>query len=339
MNDIIKKLSDNHDLTVEESKTALEAIMSGASTPALISAFLIGLRIKGETSDEIIGASQVMRQKVKRVKHNQSMVFDNCGTGGDNSGTFNISTTASFVVAGCGVPVAKHGNSSVSSKCGSADLLKYLGVNLNLSPEQLGNCIDKIGIGFLFAPNLHPAMKEVMPVRKELGIRTIFNLLGPLTNPAFASHQMIGIFDRKYVPIVARAAGKIGIERVMTVYNTDGIDEITTSGANMVCLADNGSINEYDLNPEEFGLPRCNIEDLKGGETEENADITMAILNGEKGPKRDTIVFSAAVSLYITGAVDTIMKGIKIAADCLDSGSALNKLNDLINLSNEIENA
>ncbi|UCD18677.1 MAG: anthranilate phosphoribosyltransferase [Candidatus Zixiibacteriota bacterium] len=339
MNDTIKKLSENKNLTALESRNAIEQIMSGQISPVQTAAFLTALRLKGETTEEILGAAQAMRRKVKPVKHHQETVFDNCGTGGDGSGTFNISTTAAFVVAACGVPVAKHGNRSISSKCGSADVLQQLGVEISLTPDQIGECLDELGIGFLFAPNLHPAMKEVAPIRKELGFRTIFNLLGPLTNPAFASHQLIGVFSGDYIEKIADAARGLGIKKVMTVYNQDGIDEITTSGLNNICFAENGQARSLSILPEEFGFARCRVEDLRGGDAQENAVIALSILRGQKGPKRDTVVLGAAVSLLVAEKVTGIKEGIDMASDCIDTGAALEKLKSFSIFTREISRA
>ncbi len=339
MLDVIKKLSENKNLTALECRDAIEQIMDGTATPAQTAAFLTALRLKGETTEEILGAALVMRDRVRPVRHHQKAVFDNCGTGGDGSGTFNISTTAAFVIAGCGVPVAKHGNRSISSRCGSADVLRQLGVEISLTPEQISECIDKIGIGFLFAPNLHPAMKAVAPVRKELGFRTIFNLVGPLTNPAFADHQLIGVFNGNYLRKIAEAARGLGIKRIMVAFNVNGIDEITTSGINEICFSENGSIESMELDPRQFGYKPCTIEDLKGGDSKENAAITLSVLNGHKGPKRDTVVLSSAVSLFISEKIDSIGEGIKMAEDCLDSGRALDKLQSLVQFSREIGHA
>ncbi len=339
MKEVIKKLSDKQDLTVTECQGAIENIMSGQASAAQTAAFLTALRLKGETTDEILAAAQVMRDKVRPVSHHQSMAFDNCGTGGDGSGTFNISTTAAFVVAACGVPVAKHGNRSVSSRCGSADALQQLGVELLLTPEQIGECIDEVGIGFLFAPHLHPAMKAVAPVRKELGFRTIFNLLGPLTNPAFVTHQIIGVSDKAYVERLAEVARKLGIEKVMVVHNQSGLDEIATSGSNQICYAENGTVRSFRLVPEDYHFEPSLVSDLRGGDVRESAAITISVLKGDKGPKRDTVVLSAAVSLYLVGRADCIEVGIEMAADCLDSGRALMRLLTFIALTKRLSHA
>jgi len=326
MKDTIKKLSESRDLTAAECGEAMEKIMSGEATPVHTAAFLTALRLKGETTDEILGAARLLRSKVRPVQHHQEMTFDNCGTGGDGSGTFNISTTAAIIIAACDIPVAKHGNRSVSSSCGSADVLQQLGVELLLSPEQIGECIDEVGFGFLFAPNLHPAMKTVAPVRKELGFRTIFNLLGPLTNPASATHQLIGVFDSSYVERIAEAGRRLGITRVMVVHNQEGLDEIATTGLNQICTAENGTCRSFQLDPQDYHFQRCNVSDLRGGDAGQSANITLSILRGEKGARRETVILNVAVALHLVGKADSIDTGIEIAADCVDSGLALRKL-------------
>ncbi len=339
MKKILEKLINMENLTVDESRRMIEQIMSGENDPIQTAACLTALRLKGETADEILGAAEVMREKVLRVPHHQESLFDNCGTGGDCSGTFNISTTSAFVIAACGVPMAKHGNRSVSSNCGSADVLEELGANISLTPEKVGVCIDEVGLGFLFAPGLHPAMKAVVPVRRSLGIRTIFNLLGPLTNPAFASHQLIGVFDESYVGRLSDVAGRLGIRKSMIVFNRSGIDEITTAGDNMIAVSENGNIEHLELIPEDCGFERCTIDDLKGGDTVHNAQITLSILQGEKGPKRDTVVLSSAASLMAADQVGNINEGIMQAIACIDSGSAMKKLQSFIEITKDLANA
>ena len=335
----INKVLDGVDLSTDESNHVIDLIMSGKVSHIQIAAFLTALRQKGETSDEIIGAARAMRDKVVRINHHQETLFDNCGTGGDGAGTFNISTTTSFVLAGCGLAIGKHGNRSVSSQCGSADVLQALGVDISLTPEQVGLCIDKIGIGFMFAPAFHPAMKEVVPVRKELGFRTIFNLLGPMTNPAFATHQMIGVFSGMYTSLLADAAGELGIKRVGVVYNQCGIDEITTAGPNKINFVFNGTREEILFDPEDYDFKKCTIKDLAGGNAEENAAITRSILSGEQGPKRDTVLLNSAIGLLIAEKVSDVKEGIERAAEAIDSGKATDKLDKLIALTKRLSNA
>jgi anthranilate phosphoribosyltransferase len=339
ISEAIKKLMSSENLTAKESRAVMEQIMNGEASPVQMAAYLTALSRKGETSDEILGSAQAMRDNVRRIEHNQKKTFDNCGTGGDGSGTFNISTTTSLVLAGCGLAVAKHGNRSITSRCGSADLLQTLGARIDLSPEQVGRCIDEIGIGFLFAPNLHPAMKNVAPVRKELGFRTIFNILGPLTNPAFATHQLIGVFDSEYTEKLAIVAKKLGSIETFVVYNLLHIDELTTAGPNRVSVADNGSVTSFRLNHEDYGFNTCRLDDLRGGTAEENADITRAILEGEKGPRRDTVLLNAGVALMVAEEAESVKSGIALATEGIDSGKANAKLNQFIEYTQSFENA
>ncbi len=332
-------LMDRQDLTADESREVMEQIMKGETSPVQIAAYLTALRLKGETSDEIFGSAQAMRNNVCRIKHNQTRLFDSCGTGGDNSGTFNISTTTAFIIAGCGVPVAKHGNRSITSQCGSADVLEALGVNLELTPKQIGQCIDEIGIGFLFAPHLHPAMKNVAPVRKSLGFRTVFNILGPLTNPAFTTHQMIGVFDPDITETLAVVAKKLGIKSAVVVHNLQSIDELTTASSNKVSVANNGSARSFQLHPEEFGFKACHPDDLLGGSARKNASIMKAVLGGEKGPRRDTVLLNAGLALMVAGEAKSIKQGIKQSCDCIDSGKALRKLNEFIEMTKSFSHA
>jgi anthranilate phosphoribosyltransferase len=325
-----KKLIDKQDLSAGESKEVMRLIMSGQATPVQMAAYLTALRLKGETRDEILGSAQAMREKVSRVEHHQENLFDNCGTGGDGAGTFNISTTAAFVLAACGLKLGKHGNRSVSSRCGSADLLQALGANILLSPAQVGRCIDEVGIGFLFAPLLHPAMKQVAPVRKELGFRTVFNVLGPLTNPAFATHQLIGVFDADYTETIASVADELGLKRIFVVFNVEGLDELATVGTNRVSTVRNGRIETFFLDPEDLGFARCRMEDLKGADAEENARITMDILKGKDGPRRDTVILNAALGLLAGDRVETMDEGATLAAEAIDSGKALSTLETFI---------
>lgn len=339
LKELIEKLLRGEDLSAEESRAAIEAIMGGDVSPVHIASFLTALRQKGETAGEIEGAARAMREKAQRVPHHQTMVFDNCGTGGDGTGTFNISTTTAFVLAGCGLAVAKHGNRSVSSRSGSADVLAALGAKITLAPEQVGQCLDTVGIGFLFAPLLHPAMKNVAPVRQELGFRTVFNLLGPLTNPAFATHQLIGVYAAGPAANMALAARGLGIKNVCVVCCERHIDEVTTAGVNHVLQAVNGSSREFTLEPEEYGYDRCTLADLQGGIPEENAAITRAILQSRTGPCRDTVILNAAVSLLAAEHVGDVAEGIAEAEESIDSGRALAKLNEFIQFTNDCADA
>ena len=332
--DAIKKAVAGHDLDEAEAASAMTEIMEGQATPAQIAAYLTALRIKGETIDEIAGSAKVMREKATKVPHKQSAVCDTCGTGGDNSGSFNISTTAAFVVAGAGVAVAKHGNKAMTSQSGSADVLAALGVNVELEPEAVGRCIDEAGIGFLFAMKLHGAMKHAGPVRREIGIRTIFNLLGPLTNPAGAKRQVIGVFDGDFAEKMASALGRLGMEHAFVVHGEDGLDEITLTGDTRVAELKNGKVKSFYLNPEEYGLDLCQASALKGGTAAENAVITRAVLGGEKGPRRDIVAINAAAAICAAGKSGTIKEGLDLARLSLDSGSALGKLEKLVKVSN-----
>ncbi|MFQ6003085.1 MAG: anthranilate phosphoribosyltransferase [Candidatus Zixiibacteriota bacterium] len=334
----INKLIQRKDLSAEESKKVMGQIMSQEASPAQVAAYLTALRLKGETPEEILGSAQAMRENVVRIEHHQEKLFDHCGTGGDGAGTFNISTTSAFILAACGLAVGKHGNRCVSSQCGSADLLQALGADIFLSPDQVGTCIDQAGIGFLFAPLLHPAMKHVAPIRKELGFRTVFNILGPLTNPAFATHQLIGVFDADYTEKLALVAQRLGLRKTFVVFNLKNIDELTTLGPNKVSTVSDGTPTSFFLNPEDFGFQKSKIEELKGGTAEENARITLSILKGEKGAKRDTVVFNAALALLVGEIVKSVKEGIDLAAECIDSGRALNKLETFINFTNSFKN-
>jgi len=296
----------------------------------------MALRIKGETVSEITGCARVMRSRATPVTHTREMVVDTCGTGGDRSNTFNISTTAAFVAAGAGVPVAKHGNRAASSLTGSADVLEALGVNLMLTPAQVGQCIDQIGIGFMFAPTLHTSMKHVAPVRKEIGMRTIFNLLGPLTNPAMAGAQVMGVFSPNLTEPLARVLGNLGCRHALVVHGLDGVDEISISGPTVVSEMEDGLVHTYRVIPEDVGIARAPREYIRGGTKEENAAITEAVLGGEKGPRRDVVLLNAAAALLATGAARSLREGVVLAEQSIDSGAALRTLEALRRLSQQL---
>ncbi len=336
MKEVIAKLLDRQDLSLAEAEAAMDVIMSGEATPAQIGAFLVALRMKGETVEEIAGCARSMRRNAVRVPmQHEGPIVDTCGTGGDRSGTFNISTTAAFVVAGAGVPVAKHGNRSVSSKCGSADVLEALGVNIQLTPEQVARCIDEIGIGFLFAPNFHPAMRYAIGPRRELGVRTVFNILGPLTNPAFATHQVLGVYDPALTEVMARVLAEMGSKAAFVVHGADGLDELSTTGVNRVSHMRDGQVETFELDPAELGLPRASLADLRGGDAAENAAICRRILSGEeRGPRRDVVLLNAAAALA-TGTGD-LRVGLERAREVLDSGAALRKLDAFVELSQSL---
>jgi len=326
----IARLVERHDLTAEEAEEVMGQVMRGEATPAQIGGFLIALRMKGETVEEIAGFARAMRRHALSVQTRRVPVVDTCGTGGDRSGTFNISTTAAFVVAGAGLPVAKHGNRSVSSHCGSADVLEALGVNLNLSPEAVARCVDEIGIGFLFAPRFHPAMKHAIGPRREMGVRTVFNVLGPLTNPAGAQVQVLGVYDPSLTETLAGVLGSLGCQAAFVVHGADGLDELSTTGPNRVAQLDNGSIRSYVLDPTDFGLPRAPISALRGGDAAENAAIVRSVLQGEPGPRRDVVLLNAAAALVAGGCAADMREGLHLAARSIDSGAALEKLEALI---------
>ncbi len=326
---LVEKVS----LSSEEAEAVMQEIMLGEATPSQISAFLTALRMKGETPEEIAGCARAMRAHASKVVTSQSPVMDTCGTGGDGISTFNISTVVAFVIAGAGVAVAKHGNRSVSSRCGSADVLETLGVRIDLGPEEIGRCLDEIGIGFLFAPRLHPAMKHALPSRREIGIRTIFNVLGPLTNPASASVQLLGVYDPELTETMAQVLSLLGSYRVLVVYGADGLDELSTTGINKLTQLYNGQITTYRLDPQQLGLPLAELAQLRGGLPEENASIVRALLQGEKGTKRDIVLLNAAAGLLAAERAADFQEGLTIAAESIDSGRALNKLEQLIRLS------
>lgn len=321
----IYKVVNKEDLTAAEAEAVMEEIMSGNASQAQMSAFLTGLRMKGETIEEITALAKGMRAKGMKV-NTDGDVFEIVGTGGDEVGTFNISTTSAFVIASAGVPVAKHGNRSVSSKSGAADVLEHLGVNLNLDAAQNEEVLKKVGICFLFAQVYHSSMKYVGPVRKEIGIRTVFNILGPLTNPAAANLQLLGVYDEKLAKPLAQVLSNLGVVRGASVYG-NGLDEISLAGPSKVYEIDHGTITDYEISPDQFGFKTCDIKDLIGGTPEENAQITRDILSGkETGPKRQVVQMNAGMSLYLAGKADSIEAGVKLAGELIDSGKALEKL-------------
>jgi anthranilate phosphoribosyltransferase len=328
----VAKAIDGQDLTEVEAESAMTQIMEGQATPAQIGAFLTALRMKGEAVSEIAGCARAMRRSAIPVRPQRPEALgDTCGTGGDGSGTFNISTTAAFVTAGAGQPVAKHGNRSISSKCGSADVLEALGVNLDLTPDQVAASVDEVGIGFLFAPKLHPAMKHAIGPRRELGVRTIFNVLGPLTNPANASAQVLGVYDPDLTETLAHVLGTLGSEAAFVVHGSGGLDELTTSGPNQVSALRDGRVETHNLDPADLGFQRARVEELRGGDASENATITRGILAGKiNGARRDVVVLNASAALLVGGRADTLADAIRLAENSLDGGSARRVLDDLI---------
>lgn len=330
----LSKLIERKNLTKEEAKSSMSEIMEGKVTPSQLSAFLTALRMKGEVIDEITGCAEAMRNASIRLKIDADTIVDTCGTGGDKSNTFNISTAVALVAAGGGLIVAKHGNRSASSQCGSADVLEHLGVNINTKPEKVKECIEKIGIGFLFAPIYHPAMKYALPTRKEIGIRTIFNILGPLTNPASANVQLLGVPSPDLTEMLANVLKNLGTKAALVVHG-EGLDEISTTGKTLVCELKKGQINTYYIQPEEFGIKKATRNDLLGADVDKNVKILMMVLKSEKGPYRDVVLLNSGALFYIAGKAKNIKEGIKIAEKSIDSGAALNKLENLIKLTNE----
>ena len=330
----ITTLIDKNDLTQIQMQSAFEEIMRGQVSPARISAFLIALRMKGETAEEIFRAALAMRKFVKRIDIDEDVILDTCGTGGDIKHTFNISTISAFVAAGCGLVVAKHGNRAVSSPCGSADLLEALGVNINIAEKKVAECIRTVGIGFLFAQNLHPAMKYAADVRKELGVRTIFNLLGPLTNPALATHQLLGVYDPKLLTVLATVLAHLGVKHGLVVHGLDGLDEITTTTFTKICELKNKKLRSYTISPFDFGIKKSRLKDLEGGNAQDNARITLEVLQAKKGPKRDIVLLNSACAIYTADKAGSIKEGIELAKDSIDSGRAWQKLEALREITN-----
>ena len=325
---------DGNDLTENEMVLAMTEIMEGKVTDSQLAAFLTALHIKGETIAEIVGAALVMRSKAEKLNIKATPLVDTCGTGGDKSDTFNISTASALVAAGAGVNIAKHGNRAVSSRSGSADVLKCLGVNLEADLPTVKRCVEKVGIGFLFAPLMHKAMKHAAGVRKELGFRTIFNVLGPLTNPANAEAQVLGVFDAKWVEPLAEVLAVLGCSHALVVHGEDGLDEITLTGNSHIAELKKGKVKSYKLDPDELGLEICFSEDIKGGTPEENAAIIEGILKGEKGPKRDIVLLNSAAAIYVAGIAKSMEQGVECAIESIDSGKARAKLEDLCKISN-----
>lgn len=330
----ILELANKEDLTYNTAKMVMDEIMSGKATPVQMSSYLTALSLKGETIDEITASAAGMREHCIRLLHDME-VLEIVGTGGDKANSFNISTTASLIISAGGVPVAKHGNRAASSKSGAADVLEALGVNIMVPPEKSTEMLKKINICFLFAQNYHIAMKYVAPVRSELGIRTVFNILGPLSNPAGANMEVMGVYEEGLVEPLARVLKKLGVNNAMVVYGQDCLDEISMSSPTSICEIHNGEFNSYVISPEDFGFKRCDKRELEGGTPEENAVITKAILSGEKGPCRDAAVLNAAAGLYIAGKAADLMTGVAMAEELLDSGAVMQQLNKFVQYSNE----
>jgi anthranilate phosphoribosyltransferase len=330
---ILQKLTAREDLTTGEAAEAMSAIMSGGATPAVIAAFLVALAMKGERPEEIVGLAETMRRQAVHFDSRGCDVFDTCGTGGDRSGTFNISSAAAIVVAACGVPVAKHGNRSVSSRCGSADVLEALGVNVSASPGVAERCLAAAGIAFLFAPTFHPSMRHAGPTRRELGLRTAFNLLGPLTNPARPRRQLVGVPRPELTQLLARSLQLLGSERAWVVHGADGIDEISPTGYTKVSECHAGTVRTFYVHPSDFGLRKVPLEALAGGDGAENAAIVRSVLAGDAGPRRDAVVLNAGAGLFVAGQAASVRAGIDAAAAAIDSGGAVRTLASLVEVS------
>jgi anthranilate phosphoribosyltransferase len=330
---LIEKLQRRQDLTVDEAAAAMDEIMEGRAQPAQIAGLLIALAMKGERPAEVVGLARTMRARATRLSRVPDDVFDTCGTGGDKAQTFNVSTVAALVVAACGVRVAKHGNRSVSSRCGSADLFEALGVNIAAPPPVVERCLNDGGIAFFFAPTFHPSMRHAAPTRRDLGVRTAFNLLGPLTNPAGASRQLVGVPRPELTELVARSLGLLGSTRAWVVHGADGLDEISTTGYTKISEYRDGAVNTFYLHPADVELPKASSEALRGGDAADNARIARDVLGGVRGPARDIVLLNAAASLLIAGAASTLVDGIRRSAEAIDSGRAAGVLDRLAELS------
>jgi len=341
----IKKVVEREDLTSEEAEAVLDQIMTGQCTDAQIASLLTALRMKGETVDELTGFARVMRRKAAPVRPQtlvsalggteREALIDTCGTGGDVSGSFNVSTATAFVVAGAGVRVAKHGNRSVSSQCGSADVVEALGVRIELQANRIARCIDEVGIGFLHAPLLHDAMKYVALARRQMGIRTIFNMLGPLTNPAGANTQVVGVYAANLTELLARVLGELGCTRALVVHGGDGLDELTITGESKITEWKNGEWSTYFVAPEDFGLKRATLSDIRGGDANENSGIILEVLKGTRGARRVIVLLNAAAAFVASSKANDLSEGVQIAARSIDNGNALRKLEHLIEFTNQ----
>lgn len=330
MREYLQKLSERKSLDQKEMKEAVSKLFSDEVTDSEIAAFLIGLKTKGETVEEIVGLVQAVRERSLTFTRKVEHVMDNCGTGGDGSKSFNVSTTSAFVIAGVGIPVAKHGNRSISSKTGSADVLEHLGINLTLTPKEAEECLDDVGISFLFAPHVHPKIKNIMKVRRELKIPTIFNLIGPLTNPMELDYQLLGIYRRDLLQTFGEVLKTLGRKRAVVINGAGYMDEASLQGENHLCILDNGTLSEKILTPEEVGLTSYPNEAIIGGDAMRNGEILLSVLNGEKGACRETVLLNAGIGIYASGKADSIVEGIEKAKESIDSGAARQKLENLI---------
>ncbi|HOB90736.1 MAG: anthranilate phosphoribosyltransferase [Bacillota bacterium] len=336
----IHKLVMKVDLSQGEAAAVMDQIMSGKATHSQIGAYLAAMSIKGETVDEIVGSAQTMRDRAVKINPKVDRLIDTCGTGGDRSNSFNVSTAAAFVVAGCGIPVAKHGNRSVSSRCGSADVLEALGVSVDMTPNQTKMAIEQVGIGFLFAPTYHPAMRHAALPRREIGIKSIFNILGPLANPAGVNHQVVGVFSPHIVRKMAEALAMLGIERGMVVSGASGLDEIPCFETARACLIDRGSVVEFELDPRDHGMGLSgSLDEIRGGNAADNARLILDVLSGSTGVARNIVILNAAAAIYVSGEAPDLRTGIQAAADSIDSGAAMAKLRDLIEFGRSVATA
>jgi anthranilate phosphoribosyltransferase len=346
INEAIKRAVDRVDLRAEEAESVLDQIMTGQCTDAQIASLLTALRMKGETIAELTGFARVMRRKAAHVRPHATVraeiggtereaLIDTCGTGGDVSGSFNVSTATAFVVAGAGVRVAKHGNRSVSSQCGSADVVEALGIKIDLPPDRIARCIDEVGIGFLHAPQLHDAMKYVAAARRQMGIRTIFNMLGPLTNPARANTQVVGVYAAHLTELLASVLGELGSTRALVVHGSDGLDEITITCESKITELRNGELRTYSVSPEDFGFARATLAEIQGGDAGQNGEIILEVLRGGRGPRRDIVLLNAGAAFVASSRVNDLKEGVSLAAESIDSGYALDKLKRLIEFTNQ----
>jgi anthranilate phosphoribosyltransferase len=326
----LHQLIEGHHLTREQSAQAMGELMDGKVTDACMAAYLVALRLKGETTEEVLGAVMAMRERAARIAPRATRIMDTCGTGGDGAGTFNISTAVSLVCAGAGLTVAKHGNRAISSQVGSADVLEALGVRIDLSPQQVCQCIEEVGIGFLFAPHHHSALRHAAGVRKELGIRTLLNLLGPMTNPAGATHQLVGVYDGTRVHQVAEVLGRLGAHRAMVVHGSDGLDEITLAGSTTCALWDGEHVKTFEIEPGDFGIPCVDASHLAGGNAAENAAMIRSVLSGQAGHRTDVVRLNAGAALWVAGQVDKLESGVEKASEILSAGTALETLDRLV---------
>ena len=331
MQSAIKAVTEKQDLSAEDMTTVMRLIMTGEATQAQIGGFLVGLRMKGETVDEVAAAASVMRELSTKVEVENEHLVDTCGTGGDSSGSFNISTASAFVVAAAGARVAKHGNRSITSKSGSADVLEAVGVNLELSPEQVANCVNEIGVGFMFAPMHHSAMKHAIGPRKEMAVRTIFNVLGPLTNPAGAPNQVLGVFSKDWVVPLAEVLKQLGSEHVLVVNAEDGLDEISIGSPTLVAELKDGEVKSYTIQPEDFGMQRADLSSVKAADAEDSLNIIKGVFANQSGPAKDIVCLNAGASIYVAGLANTLAEGVERAAEVIAEGKAAEKLQQLVN--------